>query len=277
MSTLTPFVDMNPVPRVLVDVPMVEFPAGSVTVSLQSTCGGQTIDVRSGQRLPASSPLVVLDPEPGFGVLTSYTVIGYDAGGLPVGSWPVGSVTVDFDGVVIQQPLDPRLSVQVERMWETGSDLSRPSPFDLTYPQGRSLPGLVGLGPRRGLVDVGWELYASSAADADALQSTLGSEDSPQLPVWLIRTPPDQRIPRRFFCAVSSLVEKDTYLLTSATGIHFAAKTTEVRPPAASVSASVLTYSDVGVFFTSYAAVGAVYATYSDIARDTSLIGAADV
>lgn len=34
MSTLTAFADMSPVPRVLVDVPVEDFPAGSVTVSL---------------------------------------------------------------------------------------------------------------------------------------------------------------------------------------------------------------------------------------------------
>ncbi|WP_431791529.1 hypothetical protein [Microbacterium paraoxydans] len=43
MSTLTAFADMSPVPRVLVDVPVEDFPAGSVTVSLQSTVEGRTM------------------------------------------------------------------------------------------------------------------------------------------------------------------------------------------------------------------------------------------
>lgn len=272
MSTLTPFPDMAPVPRVLVDVPVVEFPAGSVTVSLSRTCEGRTMAVRGGVRRSALSPLIVVDAEAGFQVESSYTVVGYDAEGKIVGSWPVGTVTLNFAGTVIQQPLDPRLSVQVERMWETGQVLSRPTPFSLTYPQREMLPGMVGLGPRRGLEDVEWNIVALNHEDADMLQATL---DPPQLPVWCIRTPPDMRIPRVFFCSVE-LKELDTYRLTDSTEVHFQAVTTEVRPPAVGITASVLTYADVAVFYSTYSALGAAYATYSDIKRDTSLIGAAD-
>ena len=58
--------------------------------------------------------------------------------------------------------------------------------------------------------------------------------------------------------------------------VRFAAVVTEVRPPAAGISAAVLTYSDVRVFYATYSAAKARYATYSDVKRDTSLIGAAD-
>lgn len=282
MSTLTPFSDMAPVPRVLVDVPVSEFPAGSVTVSLTRTAEGRTFNVRGGQRMPVASPVVVLDLEAPFGVESSYTVLGFDAAGGVVGSWPVGSVTLEFDGVVIQQPLDPRLSVNIERMRETGRSINRPTPFDLVYPQGQVLPGLIGLGPRRGMTGVEWELLASSHEDADRLQETLGTHDTPQLPIWLVRTPVDlvhpsrtQRIPRVFFCAVSSLTELDTYRLSDIGVVHFTAVTTEVSPPAAGITGAVLTYSDVGVFYGTYSALGAAYATYSDIKRDTSLVGAA--
>lgn len=276
MSSLTPFTDMNPVPRVLVDVPVVEFPAGSVTVSLQSTCGGRTITVRGGQRLPATAPMIVLDPEPGFGVPTSYTVLGFDAGGNLVGSWPVGSVTVDFAQSVVQQPLDPRLSTVVDWRDETAFELVRETPGSLVYPQGQALPGLVGLGPRRGLSGVVLDIVTETFAAAQALQTTLGVDGAPQLPVWLVRTPPEVGLPPVFFCHVPQLSRLDTYRHTGTEFTHFRATVSEVRPPAAGVSAAVLTYSDVGVFFTSYAALGAAYATYSDIARDTSLIGAAD-
>lgn len=267
---------MNPVPRVLIDVPVSEFPAGAVTVSLQSTCEGRTVDVRGGQRLPATSPAIVVDPEPGFNVPTSYTVFGYDSAGNLVGSWPVGSTTVEFDGVVIQQPLDPRLSVQVELMWGTAAEVSRQTPGQLVYPQGRVLPGLVGLGPRRGLQDVPLEIKTLTADDAAMLEATLGTYESPQLPVWLLRSPPDGRLPRRFFCHVPDLVDRDTFLLTDTEFRHFTASVTEVRPPAAGISATGVTHSDMKVFFTTHSEVKAEYATHSDVKRDTSLIGAAD-
>ena len=276
MSVLTPFTDMNPVPRVLVDVPVSEFPAGSVTVSLQSTVDGRTIDVRGGQRKPASSPLIVLDPEPGFMVPTSYTLFGFDAAGKVVGSRPVGSVTVLFSGTVIQQPLDPRLSAQVELLRGTASELSRSTPGGAVYPQGRVLPGMVGLGPRRGLQGIPLLLDTLTDDAAVALDATLGTYDTPQLPVWLVRTVPDGHLPRRLFCHVPELVKHDTFLGLTPGRARFSTVVTEIKPPAAGIAATGLTYADVAVFFSTYSALGAAYATYSDIKRDTSLVGAAD-
>lgn len=283
MSTLTPFPDMSPVPRVLVEVQPGEFPAGAVTVSLSRTAEGRSFAVRGGQRLPAGSPAVVVDAEAPFGVVSSYTVLGFDAAGNMVGSMPVGSVTLECDLTVVQQPLDARLSVVVERLWDTGRDVERPTPFDLSWSQGQSLPGLVGLGPRRGVVGVQWELAVASHDVADRLQDTLGDHDQPQLPVWLIRTPVDkvhpsrtQRIPRVFFCAVSELHELDTYRLTDTGQVHFVATTTEVRPPAPGITSTALTHSDIKALFTTHTEVKAQYATHSDIKRDTSLIGAGD-
>ncbi|UTT53815.1 hypothetical protein [Microbacterium maritypicum] len=58
--------------------------------------------------------------------------------------------------------------------------------------------------------------------------------------------------------------------------VQFSAVVTETRPPAANISAAVLTHSDMKVFFATHTQVKARYATHSDIKRDTSLIGAAD-
>lgn len=283
MTGLTSFSDMAPVPRVLVDVSPDEFPPGSVTVSLSRTAEGRTFDVRGGVRLPAGSPAVVTDVEAPFGVVSSYTVTGFDVDGNVVGSLPVGSVTLACDMTVIQQPLDARLSVAVERLWDTGRSLSRETPFQIMYPQGQALPGLVGLGPRRGLQGVEWEILASSHEDADRLQSTLGAYEDRQLPVWLVRTPVDvahpartQRIPRVFFCAVLSLVETDTYRLADTGEVRFIAVTTEASPPAVGITATVLTHSDVAALFATHTEVKEQYATHSDLKRDTSLIGAAD-
>jgi hypothetical protein len=274
---LTAFPDMAPVPRVLVDVPVSLFPAGSVTVSITRTCEGRTIDVPGGQRLSVASPAIVIDPEPGFKVRSSYTVTGYDATNQPVGSFPVGSVIVDFDGTVIQQPLDPNLAVLVDRLSSTANEIRRDAPGELVYPQAQELPSLVGLGPRRGVQGLRMDVRVRSAADADMLQATLGGYggQARQLPIWLVRTPPGQRIPRILFCSVFSLVERDVSHFS--VKVPFSAVVTEVRRPAAGITAAGLTYSDVGVFFSTYSALGAAYATYSDIRRDTSLIGAADV
>lgn len=276
MSTLTPFVDMNPVPRVLVDVPVVEFPAGSVAVSLTRTAEGRTFKVRGGQMLPAGSPAIVLDPEVPFGVESSYTVLGHDAAGNVIGSFPVGTVTLEFDGCVIQQPLDARLSVLVTPLLGFAPSTARATPGDVSYPQGRALPGLVGLGPRRGVQGLPIEVMVSSFADADMLQATLGGYEDRQLPVWLVRTPPDVRIPRVLFCHVPELVETDVTRSTAGVTVLYSATVTEVKPPAEGISGAVLTHSDMKVFFATHTQVKAAYVTHSDVKRDTSLIGAAD-
>lgn len=282
-AALTPFADMSPVPRVVLDIPASMFPPGSVTVGLTRTADGRTFDVRGGQALPAGVPAVVTDAEAPFGVVSAYTVTGYDATGNIIGSIPVGSVILEFDEVVIQQPLDARLSAVVDRLRETGTATSRETPFQIAYPQGSALPGMVGLGPRRGFAGVEWELLVDSHETADRLQATLGTYDEPQLPVWLIRTPVDtknpsrtQRIPRVFFCAVTSLVEHDTYRLTDTGFVRFTAVTTEVNPPVPGITATVLTHSDIKALFTTHTEVKAQYATHSDLKRDQSLIGAAD-
>lgn len=272
-ATLTPLPDMNPVPRVLVDVPMSAFPVGAVTVSLTRTAEGRTFDVRGGQRKPATSPLIVLDPEAPFGVESAYTVVGHDAAGSVVGSWPVGTTTLGFDGTVIQQPLDPRLSVQVTLLLGTAAPIVRETPGSLAYPQGRVLPGMVGLGPRRGIQGTVLEILVTSAVEADRLQATLGTYEVPQLPIWLVRTS-GGRLPRVFFCHVPRLEERDL-----AGGVEdllqFSAVVTEGKPPAAGITAAVLTWSDVKVFYSTWTELKAAYATWSDLKRDTSLIGAA--
>lgn len=273
---LTPFADMAPVPRVLVDAATSLFPAGSVTVSLTRTAEGRTFDVRGGQKLPAASPAVIMDPEAPFGVVSAYTVLGHDADGNLIGSWPIGTVTLPYDKTVIQQPLDARLAATVDRLDGTGFELVRSTPGALAYPQGRVLPGVVGLGPRRGLEGVTLNLVAESQTEANNLQATLGTYDVPQLPIWLVRTPPGKRIPRVFFCHVPELVELDTYGPTGSGFVHFQAEVTEVKPPAAGITAAVLTHSDMKVFFSTHTGVKAQYATHSDVRRDTSLIGAAD-
>ncbi|WP_449407994.1 hypothetical protein [Microbacterium maritypicum] len=276
MSTLTPFPDMGPVPRVLVDIPVAEFPAGSVTVSITRTSDGRTFDVRGGQRLPAASPAIVVDAEAGFGVESAYTVVGYSSTGVVVGSRPVGSVSLEFAGVVIQQPLDPRLSASVQLLRGTASELVRPTPGQVMYPQASVLPAVIGLGPRRGLQGVRLEVKTLTHDDADAIEASLGTYDVAQLPIWLVRTPPDHWLPRILFCHVPELVKRDTYLGLGTELTHFAATVTETRPPAAGISAALLTHSDVKVFYSTHTQMKAQYATHSDVKRDVSLIGAAD-
>lgn len=268
--------DMAPVPRVLIDAPITSFPPGAVTVRIVRTAEGRTFDVRGAVRLPATSPAIIVDPEAPFGVESSYSLIGYDEDGVIVGEVPFARVTLEYHRPVIQQPLDPRLAVEVRRLVTTGAELMRETPGEVAYAEGRVLPGLVALGPRRGLRDVQLDLFVATYDDADQLQATLGTYDRPQLPVWLLRTPPGQRIPRVFFCHVPQLTEININGHIGMEYVQMSASVTEVSPPAAGIVATALTHSDMKVFFSTHSEVRARYATHSDVKRDTSLIGAAD-
>lgn len=273
--TLTPRDDMGPVPRVSVDIPPASFVGAAQTVTIRRTAEGRTFDVRGGVNLPPGMPVILDDVEAPFGVESSYTVVGFDTDGNEVGRVPVGSVVLNSDKTVIQQPLDARLNAVVQRLEGTGAELVRSTPGAVQYPIGRVLPGMVGLGPRRGLQGVKFDMHCE-ADQADNLQATLGTYEQPQLPVWLVRTPPDQRIPRVFFCHVPELVELDTYRHSGNGWSRFQATVTEIAPPAVGITGATLTYSDVAVFYSTYSELAAQYATYSDIRRDASLIGAAD-
>lgn len=278
-ATLTPLPDMGPVPRVLLDIPSFTFPSGAVRVSLTRTAEGRTFDVRGGQRLTAGAPAVVLDAEAPFGVESSYTIIGYDANDVVVGSLPVGTVTLDFDETVVQQPLDARLSAIITLRDGAISQMVRPTPGQAVHPQGSVVAGMIGLGPRRGLSGVPLN-FSCEADQKPAIEASLGTYEVRQLPVWLVRTPPDDtggtKLPAVFFCHVPELVELDTFRHTGTGWGHYQATVTEVAPPAPGITATVLTHSDVKALFTTHSEVNAMYATHSDLKRDQSLIGAAD-
>lgn len=275
MSSLTPFPDMGPVPRVEMVVDPADLITDTVTVTLRRRAEDRYFDVRGAVARPAASTIVAFDYEAPFQIESVYEGLCYDEDGVYMGAAQLDATTLNFSETVIQQPFDPKLSVVVKRLAATAAVVSRPSPGDLVYVEGDGLPRLVGLGPRRGVTDTTLDLLVDGHANADKLQATLGTYERPQLQVWLVRTPPPMRLPRVFFCAVPQLDELEVNNRFGGSLVRFGAGVTEVRPPAPGLSPAVLRYSDVGAVFADYSDVGAVYTLYSDIARDQALVGAA--
>lgn len=275
MSSLTPFPTMGPVPRVEVVVDPADLITDTATATFTRRAENRTFEVRGGVDRSAGSTIVAMDFEAPFGVESLFEARCHDEDGVYMGTVQLDTATLDYAGTVIQQPLNPKLCTEVQLLRATAAAVTRPTPGELVYPENEPLAKLIGLGPRRGVTGLDLEILADTHEIADALQATLGTYESPQLQMWLVRTPPPMRIPRVFFCAVPELVELEVNNHLGGSRVRFVASVTESRPPAPGLSPAVLRYSDIEAVYASYSDIEAVYTLYSDIQRDQSLVGAA--
>lgn len=275
--TLAPFGDMAPVPRVEIVVEAEDLPAGTDRVTLWRSSGDRSIKVRGGVDRTLITSLSLLDMEPGRGVPSSYEAECWD-GAVAKGRVALGTVTVPWVGdpmsVLVQQPLDPHLSIEVFNLSGSWTSLTQVAPGELVYNEGQPLGTLVGFGPRRGFENVQIDFGVASREAAAALRATLGSEAQPQLPIWLIRGG-DDFLPRVFFCVISRLVEVDIDNTSGLGWSRFQATVSECKPPAPALVVSILSYDDLDAAYVSYTARDAAYASYDEQDRDYSLAGLA--
>lgn len=271
---LTPFVDLAPVPRVGVQVESSDVPVGTDRVTLWRSHEGREFKVRDGVDRTMVSAVSLQDMEAPPGVTVTYEAECWD-GLIPLGRVALGATFLDFEGTVVQQPLDPSLNAVVEVWAGTGSQIRRPSPGEVVATEGAVLPTFVGFGPRAGLVGFQLNLGVSSANDADKLQATLGTYINPQLPVLLFRTSLPGRIPRMAFFHVADLVETDVNVQYGGGVVVFSATVTEVKAPAQALVVAPLTYDDLDVSFVDYDVRDAAYPSYDAMDADWSLAGAA--
>lgn len=275
--TLTAKTDLVPVPRVEISIGVADVPAGTDLITLWRISDGREYRVRDGIGRVMVSTVSLVDVEAARGTLSVYEAECWD-GGLPLGRVAVGSVTLPFVGdantVIIQQPLDPALSVEVIKLDGTWPELTRATPGDLVFTEGAVLPTYVGFGPRRGLQGVEVDLAVSSRAQANALHATLGTYSDPQLPIWLIRGD-GTFLPRIFFCRVAALTEVDIDVRMGDEWSGFRATVDEVAPPAPAIVNSILSYDDLDAGYASYTTMDSAYASYDAKDRDYTLAGLA--
>lgn len=275
--TLVPRGDMMPVPRVEISVGVADVPAGTNRVTIWRVSEGRTMKVRDGVDRTMVSSVSLVDVEPGRGVVSAYEAECWN-GSIRVGRIALGSVIVPWIGdtktVLLQQPLDPNLSLEVFNLAGSWPSLTQSAPGEGVYTDGGTLPTFVGFGPRRGFEDVSIDFGVSSRADAVKLRATLGTDEQPQLPIWLIRGG-DSFLPRVFFCMVKTLVEVDINNRMERGWSRFQATVTECKPPAPALLVSLLSYNDLDAAYASYTARDAAYASYDEQDRDYSLAGLA--
>lgn len=269
MATLTPLADFTPVPRVNIAMVAADLPVGTTSVSLFKVVGGRTISVRGAVLRAFVTSLTLQDMEAPFGVATNYLAEGFNSLGASLGRVSLGTTTLDVTDSVIQQPLDPSLSAKVTRLQALGSELHRKVRGELVTPEGRVRPTLIAEGPRQGLSELDLDFLVEPAG-ADTLIASLGTEDKPQLPVWLIRTPPPQRLPRLLYVFVPDLVEVP---YPNNGVVRLQAQVDEIEPPAPGLVTPPLSYADLDAAYATYALRDAAYASYAAMDSDWSLAG----
>lgn len=249
----------------LVDVAV---PAGTDSFTLWWRSQGRSERVSGVIRRGFSGPVKVLDLEGGFDVPTEYELECFD-GDVSLGRFGIGSIVLPWDGdangVLIQQPLDPTLHVVAVNLEGSWPSITRGASGESVRTEGAVLGRLVGSGPRQGVAAVDVDFAVTSTADAEMVWGTLGTQDRPQLQVWLIRSH-QGILPRRFFARVGDLTEIDVD--SADEWSRFQATVEEIARPVPGLIISPLSYTDLDVSFASYTEMDAAFPSYS--ARDSA-------
>lgn len=256
----------------------VDVPPEADSVTLWRTTDGRRIKVRGAVDREYAGTLNVLDSEPGRGATAAYDLEWSSESGQN-GTVALGSVFMPpperIIETVIQQPLNPNLSVVVEELEASVAGVTREAAAELVYTEGAGYPRLVGFGPRRGLSDVPIEFLVRTREAAAAVWATLGSETSPQLPVWLIRSM-HPLLPSVFFCEVRALRESPVNVYSGGEFSQFTATVTEIESPVPGLVVPSIRYSDLAAALGgTYSGIAAALPRYSQWASAREYAGAA--
>lgn len=254
-----------------------DVPDGTDRVTLWRSCEGRALKVRGGVDRAYSGTLALLDMEAGFDTDSVYELECW-SGEESLGRVSLGSVVLPWEGgdgaVLVQQPLEPSLNATVVNLDGSWPQVTRGARSDVVFPEGARYPTLISGGPRQGIAGAAVDFGVTSRSDADRLWRTLGSEERPQLQVWLVRSR-GGLLPRVFFARVGDLTEVDIDTRLDGEWSRFQAELDEVRPPAPALVAALLTYADFAAVFPSYSGMGDEFPTYSGMGSAWEYAGAA--
>lgn len=217
--------------------------------------------------------VAALDWEVPFQVPATYRLEQFAADDAPLGFTDPTTVTVDYTGTVVHQPLSPDLWAPVRILAGSGEALVRPVDGEYVDTEGGFVGHWVG-STRRSLRGVPVSLLTETIAAANQLQAMLGTYTTRQVGVLCIRTSDGIRWPRTFF-AQGDLSEVELNVKHQGQLIRFDASMNEAASPYPGLVVPLLTYDDLDVAYADYDARDAAYATYTAQDRDYSLAGLA--
>lgn len=267
--TLTPTIDGNPCPRVL--VVFTTLAAGTQTINVYRTAEGRTFQVRGGVNLFAVGGAQVMDFECPFGIAASYQAEQFNSAGVSLGFTDQASITLNVTQSWIHQPLSPSLAVTGKIMMDSANDFMRPIPGSTVWPEGATAGRFIG-GQRQGLTQTPLHVKLGSTADSDEFANMFGSYTTSFPPILCIRTPPVIRMPRLLFAACAQPHEVIGGINRV---IVWQMVIDEVAPPAPGLILPTLRRMDIDAAYPTRAARAAAYATRGQRDSDYSLAGLA--
>lgn len=246
----------------------VELPAGTNRYTLWRRADGRRMKVRGAVGRTFSGSLGVQDMEAPFARPCEYELECF-AGEASLGTVPIGqAVLPPLPGekwrTLIQQPLTPRLWAIVEDVDTNANEITRRADGEMLLTERSELPSLIGHGPRRGIEGAELVLAADTREVARRVWATLGTKESPQLQVWLIRGN-HPFLPGVFFCSVADLRERMFDIQSGGEKSRFYTQATEIAPPAPALVEAPLRYSDLKAVFPTYSALKAALPRYSQV------------
>lgn len=261
MTTVTPFADMSPSPRMDVLLGAGEVLAGAVTATvLQISSAGQQ-PVREADRAPVSGGLFVTDFEPPIGIEVSYRVEQFNAAGASLGITDAVGAQVEIPRgmVVIQDPLAPRNAVMIPAEATFANELNRSRDVQL-YRRGVDTIALMG---EVGLYEaVPLTVVTRTDEETAALREILAEGDV------LVRSMPSMPLPRLLYVVVDAEVTVPHDARAGGEHVVWPLKGDQVSRPEFDIVGGVVTYAQFNAAFATYAAAKAVYATYLDAKRN---------
>lgn len=260
-STVTPFADMDPSPRVDVFIDDADLDVNTVEITVHQISVAGDIQVRNMVRQSALGGFADTDYEPPLGVPVTYRVAQYDAGGSELGFVLELTTQVDIaDGMaVLSDPLAPGLAVMVEANADFGSELRRTRPTRVYRAGYRSvaLMGMQGL-----LEDVPLRCQTKTLEDADMLEDVLAAGQ------FLVRLMPSGgRLPLILHVVVPSPVQLPVDVQYGGEWIRWDLTGQQVSRPEIDIIVPVINYQrfiDYLVATTdgTYGAAAAIWSTY---------------
>lgn len=264
-------VDTTGNPRVEVFFDPVDLPVEASTLRVYRLSDDREWLVRGGVDVAVGT--AVLDYEVPFQTVSMYRAEMFDVSGVSLGFTDAGTVTLDYTGTVVHQPLSPVLRwASVKLLEGSGSALTRPTPGQTTWAEGDVVGTWIG-SRRQGLRGTQVSVLAEGD-EADKFQSIFGDYETQQLGIVCIRTSDAIRWPRTFF-ARGDFAEADLDVKHGGSAVALTATVEEVKPPFPGVTTPLLTYSDWSAAFGLYSGQSAAFASYTDVSRAYEYAGLA--
>lgn len=263
VSTVTPYADMAPSPRVDLFVDAADLNPATETITVHEISAAGDVEVRNMRRVSALGGFAGTDYWVPLGVPVTYKVQQFDASGGELGYVLELTTQVNIgDGyAVLSDPLVPGNAVMVEAHVEFGGELrrSRPARVYRAGYQTRALMGLRGL-----LEDVPLRCQTKSLSDADALEDVLSGSG------FLVRLMPSGgRLPLLMHVVVPDPVQVPVDVQYGGEWIRWELTGQEISRPEIDILVAVISYGRFEAYMNtltdnSYAKAAELWSTYLD-------------